>query len=381
MKRPIIKFLILLLTLLPVVCSGQVKIRLFADRKPESAFFTVKQGKYEIDMFNGDKILLETGETAMISKYAGRLAFKIRNKPGFAVDSISLTGVSGDDAFSLKLKDLSASKLCNGDLKCLPDLGTIMLINSIDVEKYVAGVVKAEGGTGKNIEYFKTQAVIVRTYMYRYNGRHLQDGYNLCDNTHCQVYSGTCDDPVINRAAAETKGMVILDKDSVLIISAFHSNCGGQTSSAEDVWLTSVPYLKSVQDPYCTGSRNSVWQKSISGNEWVKTLTNAGYKGNSDDLTAFRFAQSSRTANYRIASFSIPLKNLRESLDLRSTFFSVIPEQDSVKLSGKGYGHGVGLCQEGAMAMASKGFNYNQIIDFYYSGVKIMDISLAKIIP
>jgi stage II sporulation protein D len=382
MKSALTRFIILILVIFPVVCRGQVKIRLLADKKPEYAFFTVAEGKYEIDPFTGDKLILGKGETVMISKYNGRLAFKIRNKPGFAVDSVSFTGLSGDDAFSMKLNDITALKqVYPGDLKCIPDMGTIMFLNSIDVEKYVAGVVRAEGGTGKNIEYFKTQAVIVRTYMYKYNGRHLQDGYNLCDNTHCQVYSGACNDQVINAAAAETKGQVILDKDSVLIISAFHSNCGGQTSSSEDVWLTSVPYLKKVDDPYCAGSRNSTWQKSISANDWVKTLTNAGFKGNPDDLAAFRFAQATRAADYKIQSFSIPLKSLRESLDLRSTFFSVIPGQDSLILSGKGYGHGVGLCQEGAMAMASKGFTYNQIINFYYSGVKIVDISLAKIIP
>ena len=68
-------------------------------------------------------------------------------------------------------------------------------------------------------------------------------------------------------------------------------------------------------------------------------------------------------------------------MNLRSTFFSVVPEGDSIILKGRGYGHGVGLCQEGAMVMAAKGFNYKQIIDFYYSGVIISDIKNAVILP
>ena len=91
------------------------------------------------------------------------------------------------------------------------------MINICDVERYIAGVVKAEGGSGKNNEYFKTQAVIARTYMYRYIDKHLSDGYNVCDNTHCQAFNGSSTRFIINRAAMETKGLVILDQDSTLL--------------------------------------------------------------------------------------------------------------------------------------------------------------------
>lgn len=364
------------------VCSAQVKIRLFSDRKPSHVFFTVIAGKYEANLFPGEKINLEKGQIVMISKYNGRLAFKSRNLTGYVVDSIYLTGLSDDDSFSLTSDDPAPVKqFYTGDLNCLPDLGTIMLMNQVDEEKYIAGVVKAEGGNGKNIEYFKTQAVLVRTYLNKYLNKHMQDGYNLCDNTHCQVYSGTCDDEVINRAASETKGLVILDKDSVLIISAFHSNCGGETSSAEYVWLTRVPYLRKVIDPYCTGSRNSTWQKSIPLEDWMRIIRNEGYKGKSVDPAAFRFLQDTRMADYKITSFSVPFSILRTDMDLRSAFFSVVPQNGQVVLKGRGYGHGVGLCQEGAMVMASKGFNFKQIIDFYFAGVIISDIKNAITLP
>lgn len=97
--------------------------------------------------------------------------------------------------------------------------------------------------------------------MYKYFDKHMQDKYNVCDNTHCQAFNGTSIDTILNKAAMETHNEVIIDQDSVLIISAFHSNCGGQTSSSEDVWLTSQPYLKSVSDPYCINSRNALWRK------------------------------------------------------------------------------------------------------------------------
>lgn len=77
----------------------------------------------------------------------------------------------------------------------------------------------------------------------------------------------------------------------------------------------------------------------------------------------------------------MPLRTIRSELDLRSTFFSVVAKGDTIILEGRGYGHGVGLCQEGAMEMAVKGFNYQQIIDFYYFGVLITDIKNAIVLP
>jgi stage II sporulation protein D len=235
----------------------------------------------------------------------------------------------------------------------------------------------AEGGTGKNLEFFKTQAIIVRTYMYKNFDKHSQDKYNLCDNTHCQAFNGLSSDSLLNEAAIETRGLVILDKDSTLIISAFHSNCGGETSSSEDVWLSGQSYLKSVTDPYCIRSRSAIWQKSFSLSEWLKYVRSSGYDGIITDPSMLNFSQKNRLSDYRTVSFSIPLRTMRADLNLRSTFFSVFTEGDSVILKGKGYGHGVGLCQEGAMAMAAKGFRYREIINFYYTGVIISDIKNA----
>lgn len=354
------------------LAGATVKIRIFSDSRPEMTFFTVVGGTYEADLFSGAKITLEKGETVLVSRYQGRLAFKTRNQPGYVIDSLSINGITGADQFSLRINSGPApGKLYTGSLFFKPDLGTTVLLNLCSEDDYVAAVVQAEGGTGRNIEYFKTQAVIVRTYLHKYMGKHLQDGYNLCDNTHCQAYNGMCTDNVISKAAADTKGLVIIDKDSSLIISAFHSNCGGKTAPSEDVWLTSIPYLSKVDDPWCSGSRSSTWQRKISSHEWIRLITSAGYKGRTNDLSLFRFENSSRAANYKTGSFSIPFSTLRNDLDLRSAFFSVIPDGDSLILKGRGYGHGVGLCQEGAMVMASKGFNYKQIIEFYYPGVII----------
>ena len=361
--------------------SAQVKIRLFSNQSPESAVFSVTEGSYELNFFNGSILSVSKNEPVIITKFNGKLAVKRRNAAGLVCDSLGLSGKTGNESFSLRIMGKSLPpQYYSGDLKCFPDLGTLVLINISDIEKYISGVVMAEGGTGKGLEFYKTQAIIARTYMYKYFDKHIADRYNVCDNTHCQAFNGLSHDSILNKAVSETRGIVILDKDSTLIISAFHSNCGGETSSSDDVWISAQSYLKSVDDPYCLTSKNAVWEKSFSINQWVNYLRKSGYKAEDSDPSVFNFSQESRTADYKAGQFSLPFSTIRSDLKLRSTFFSVNADGDSIILKGRGYGHGVGLCQEGAMMMAAKGFKYPDIIKFYYSGVIISDIKNAVIL-
>ena len=205
------------------------------------------------------------------------------------------------------------------------------------------------------------------------------DGYNLCDNTHCQAFNGISSDTLIDRAAVETKGLVVLDSDSILIISAFHSNCGGETSTSDFVWLSGHSYIKKVIDPYCIKSPNATWRKSIPLTEWETYLRKSGFAAVGTVVPSYNFSQLTRQNDYRIGSFSLPFGQIRNDLNFRSAFFSVIQEGNSITFKGRGYGHGVGLCQEGAMVMAARGFRYDDIIKFYYSGVIITDIKNTKV--
>jgi stage II sporulation protein D len=359
--------------------SAQVRVRIFANQTSESSVFSVTGGEYEINSFTGNNLSVRKGTLIIITKFRGKIAVKVLNEKGFVCDSILFTGKTGNDSFSLRINGkVPVRQFYSGDLQCLPDLNALVFINIPDTETYIASVVKAEGGSGKNIEYFKAQAIIARTYMYRYFNKHIIDRYNLCDNTHCQAYNGIISDSLIIRATRETEGQVILAPDSTLIISAFHSNCGGETSSSQDVWLTGQTYLIKVTDPYCLTSRNAKWQAGISLTDWLSYLKRNGYSGKTDDITLLNFSQLKRLTNYRIGDFTIPLRQIRTDLNLRSTFFSLSVEGDSVIFKGRGYGHGVGLCQEGAMIMAAKGFSYKQIIEFYYTGVRIGDIRERK---
>jgi stage II sporulation protein D len=254
---------------------------------------------------------------------------------------------------------------------------TILLVNDTHVDDYIAGVVKAEGGNGNSTEYYKAQALIAYTYFVRHESRHSKDRYNVCDDVHCQVYKGLTSDKMINDAVRLTSGEVIVTPDSVPIISAFHSNCGGETSPASFAWVESVPYLMKVEDPWCATTGNASWTKKIKRDEWIAALAKGGFDKNATG-TPFGFDQSSRLQFYKAGNTLIPFRDIRASLGLRSAWFSVTDNGDEIVLNGKGYGHGVGLCQEGAMKMAREGYDYISVIKYYYRGVTTLRKEYVK---
>jgi len=254
------------------------------------------------------------------------------------------------------------------------DVDRIQLMNRIDEERYIAGVVEAEAGQGHTREFYKAKAIICRTYLYGNIDRHENEGFHLCDETHCQAYKGQCRSRnMIFPAVTTTKNMIITDlKDSKPILATYHSNCGGETESAQNVWQTNLPYLVPVTDPYCLSSPNARWQKTISLDEWINYMVKNGFTLNPNIVTDFSFQQNRRIATYKVNNFTTPVRQIRADWQLRSTFFSVAVEEGNVVLRGRGYGHGVGLCQEGAIEMGRRGFTYNEIINFYYKNIRIV---------
>lgn len=360
---------------------GQVKVRVFAGQNPSSAVFSVTRGRYELDVFDGKTVQIEEGNPIIIANLQNRIAVKTKNERSFLCDSLIVKELTNDCAFTLRINSNSQiSRTYSGDLLVHSDLGVMVFINDCDIEKYIAGVVRTEGGTGRSSEYLKSQAVLARTFLYKHFRRHLIDGYNMCDLTHCQAFHGITTDQAINKAALETKGLVAIDPDSNLIISAFHSNCGGETSTADNVWLSAHSHVMKVIDPYCLHSPNATWRKTIPLSDWEAYLKRSGFNPGKNEKVTYNFSQLTRQKDYSSGSFHIPFSRIRNDLKLKSTFFSVQQEGNNIILKGRGYGHGVGLCQEGAMVMASRGFKFREIVGFYYPDVIITDIKYAKVV-
>ncbi|HRH01370.1 MAG TPA: SpoIID/LytB domain-containing protein [Bacteroidia bacterium] len=271
----------------------------------------------------------------------------------------------------------TSSKQFDNNLVLFSEKGSLKVRNEVELENYVAGVVEMEAGSNHTIEYYKVQAIICRTYALSNLRRHEVEQYNLCDNVHCQAYKGNNRiNEQIAEATIQTKNLVMVDKKSELITTAFHSNCGGQTCNSEDVWGMSKPYLRSVRDTFCLRQRNATWVKSVPKATWAEYLyQNCKPCANDTSLLCCDFDQTERKTSLNYSSVQLPLKNIRNDLKLKSSFFAIQIQPDSVLFVGKGYGHGVGLCQEGAIQMARAGLKYNYILHYYYKDVDIINLN------
>lgn len=253
----------------------------------------------------------------------------------------------------------------------------LKMINEVEMKNYLGGVIESEGGGGKHLEYYKVQAILSRTYVLGHLKKHQKEGFQLCDQVHCQAYHNMLIyTPDIAKAVEETRGVVMLTKSLKLAEGFFFANCGGQTSEADFVWNETVAHCQSVLDTFCIKSRQATWTKEIDANEWRNYLVNHfGYPINDSvwGPLIYRFSQPTRHAFYQYPQLGIPLRDLRVKFRLKSTWFSCEKVGDKVVLKGRGFGHGVGVCQEGAMGMAKQGFTAQEILNFYFTGIRLMN--------
>jgi len=230
-------------------------------------------------------------------------------------------------------------------------------------------------GSSDDVEFFKIQAIASRTYCLANLNRHLAQGYNLCDAVHCQSYKGRCTQPDILRGTYETFNDVVVDSNNRLISTAYHSNSGGMTESAGNVWQADVSYLRSIPDTFSVGARNYEWEITIPKKQWTDYfLTRFGqkYSQSAYQEKITQFEQPQRIAKWIIDNDTILTKDIRSHFKLRSAYFSVSPKGDNILLKGKGYGHGVGLSQEGAIEMVRRGYSCIEILKFYYRDIKVI---------
>jgi stage II sporulation protein D len=250
--------------------------------------------------------------------------------------------------------------------------GGLYIINDIPLEEYIKDVVAAEVGPDWDMEALKVQAVISRTYALFQKRMNGGSSYQIASSVLHQVYRGKSPDARIAYAVSETNGQ-ILTYNGNLIEALYHSTCGGRTEDSEEVFGKSYPYLKSVESS-CDLSPYSSWSRKIKIEEIEKALKTKDIK----EIRIKSFTSSKRvkqlTVKSRSGTSTINATELRKALGwnrLPSTNFSLSHHGDSVLFEGKGYGHGVGLCQWGAQKMAQDGKNYREILSFYYPGTNI----------
>jgi len=265
----------------------------------------------------------------------------------------------------------------------------ITVINELGLEGYLYGILPREVDDGWKIEALKAQAVISRTYAVNNLTKHEKDGFNFCNTVHCQVYSGVeSEKPETNKAVNLTKGE-ILTYNGKTVNSLYHACCGGHTENPKYIWNSyndPPEYLNGVVCKYCKNSPHYSWTKTIDENLILEKLHKYGYKqikkikkifvSDKTPSNRYRYIKikyiSSNDDN-NILTF--PADRFRLIIDpwlIKSTKIKSIIKQDTkFQFSGYGWGHGVGLCQWGAKVMADEGYNYKQILKYYYPNTDI----------
>jgi len=371
------RFYLLLIVLMPIYTNAQkLSVSLFNEHNLQTILITPVSGSYTL-LYGDKEYILFPNQIIYISRSADSIKVRDMSSNLGTWKRVSLVGRTGNDVVRINPVTPSIpARVYDDNLGFYVDFDRMMVINLVDQEKYVAAVVEAEAGPSAQIEFYKAQALLVRTYALGHMEKHAGEGFNLCDEVHCQVYKGkSTKNPDILKAAEETKGLVVVDTANQLIVGAFHANCGGHTANSGDVWITPQSYLVSVTDDFCRSQPSAHWEVRISIEEWRKFLASKEVQVDGMADSQFEFLPKTRVYNYPIGGKEIPLTDIRNHFKLRSAFFTVDIVSNKIRLKGRGYGHGVGMCQDGAMQMAKKGNTYTQILQHYFTGVSVVNFS------
>ncbi len=379
MKNNFSRSLLLITLVLTALTSyaDYVNIGIIEHYKIRRFSFLVEEGSYQVFADSKKITDLNKDDLLFLIYREGSIEIKTPRERFGTYKKVYLMGKEADNVFRVTpIEPDKKSRNYDDNLKVTLKGTSMRLVNNIHMENYIAGVVQAEVGPTPAPEFFKLQSILCRTYALENYKKHEHMGYNLCDRVHCQAYYRKCSDRDIEIASKSTKGLVIVDSDINLITAAFYSNCGGQTVNSEDVWQRPVYYLRSVKDPHCTSQPNAKWNKKIPKGDWESYLNRKArnYGLASEDIDTGPFYQKERKAYLTSGKMKIPLKTVRSDWRLKSTFFEAIPNGEYVYLNGRGFGHGTGLCQEGAMKMASSGYSYPDILHFYYKNVHLVSM-------
>lgn len=359
-----------------------VSILLFGDEKLNSLWLQL------------DKPVLVNGR-----KMTGKLFLTVRGSRIFvfkgAHSSLNARQIKivSDTAFRLKSRS-GAAKWLRGVTRISLVGGRLQAIGQLDLEDYVTGVLEGElGSVQQNPELLKAQIVVARSYVLSMRkGRHPGKSFEFCDQPHCQVFHGIArevDYPKLAKRVVETRGEVIRYQGRT-IPAFYHHNCGGMTSAIEDVWPAPArPYLRAVVEPagsICRDNKSAVWKARLSRKRLTQAFRRAGILSRKESLDSVKIAQidgSGRTKKLLLnpGAHSVTVGRFRNIINqdyknevLRSALFTVSMDGDVVSVQGRGWGHGVGFCQEGAKWLAQHGKSYQDILQHYFPGTTLQTI-------
>jgi SpoIID/LytB domain len=261
--------------------------------------------------------------------------------------------------------------------------GSLVIAATLPVENYVERVVASESGAADTTESLKALAIVVRSYALHETHGHAD--YDLCDSTHCQLlhWSGNGSRRNAAHAAALATSGETLWFHGQRALAYFNKDCGGRSAAIAEVWprAHATSYLQSQPDRYCTASGGREWASQISRADLTTALATHGIvRAGWQHLSIAQRGESGRAVTLRLDSSKVNAEDFRiavgQSLgwnQIPSTWFEVNQQGDRFYFHGRGWGHGIGLCQKGAAAMAAQNRNASEILAQYFPGANTAD--------
>ena len=266
--------------------------------------------------------------------------------------------------------------------------GVTVITVTLPIENYVERVVASESGPSDSQQSLRTLAIVVRTFALHEPHGHAD--YDLCDSTHCQLlhWSGNPERQRAAHAATLATAGETLWFHATRALAYFNKDCGGRTASPTEIWprAHAVPYLPSQPDRYCTSSNGREWASDLTRAELSAALAATGVANQGwQQLTVERRGESGRAVTLRLDATLISAEAFQLAVGqalgwskIPSTWFEVSQQGDHFLFHGRGWGHGVGLCQKGAAAMASQGRSAQQILQQYFPGAQSADEATGR---
>lgn len=261
-----------------------------------------------------------------------------------------------------------------------------LVINQVDLEEYVKGVVPSEVNSAWHPEMLKAQAVAARTYALYQQMLSESREYDVASTVQDQVYKGKNGiDAAVVRAVDETRGLV-LTYENAPIYAAFSSTAAGLTEDAVNVWSKEYPYLKGVECPFDLESPYYQWKASFRLEDLEEKLRRQGFSvGVITSMVPLTFSRGGRVATLRVMHSDGELvlrgEELRKAIGysiVPSTQFTIESVGREIVLIGYGAGHAVGMCQWGAKELAELGYPFPTILSYYYPGTELQNMALTK---
>jgi stage II sporulation protein D len=381
------------------VDAGQARIRVLLSPAPGAQLWAA-HGLSAARVSDGRELARTSGDERMaVEQVAGRLVLKRGGHQvgGDGADAILVRADGGEPV-------VVGGRSYRGELELLPGSKEPRFINELPIDEYLLGVVPRELGSRAASDSAAAQAQAVAARSYAYVHLSPRDAYDVTDGTSDQVYGGVVAENRFASAAVRATRGLVLEYDGRVVNAPYHSTCGGSTAAASEVWNAGdAPYLKSVSDRipgtdryYCDISPRFAWKETLSAKSVNAAIARylAAYTKVPGGVpgTVTNVQVASRTASGRVGTLLIETDRGRYELHgndtryvlrgaggalLGSTDFSVNADRgrdgmlESLTIDGHGFGHGIGMCQWGAIGRARAGQSFQTILATYYPGTTV----------